>query len=43
MAFLATSVSAATIGLMPEITAIARQGYNSAGRLANNNLSLIHI
>ncbi len=39
MAFLATSVSAATIGLMPEITAIARQGYNSAGRLANNNIT----
>ena len=24
---------------MPEITAIARQGYNSAGRLANNNIT----
>ena len=36
MAFLATSVSAATIELMPEITSITSQGYNSAGRLANN-------
>ena len=40
MAFLATSVSAATIELMPEISSITGQGYNSAGRLANNNINL---
>ncbi|MBS6780239.1 hypothetical protein, partial [Akkermansia sp.] len=39
MAFLATSVSAATIELMPEISSITGQGYNSAGRLANNNIT----
>ena len=39
IASLTASVSAATIELMPEITAIARQGYNSAGRLANNNIT----
>lgn len=39
MASLAASVSAATIELMPEITSITGQGYNSAGRLANNNIT----
>ena len=39
MASLAASVSAATIELMPEITTITGQGYNSAGRLANNNIT----
>ena len=39
MASLAASVSAATVELMPEITAITGQGYNSAGRLANNNIT----
>ena len=39
IASLAASVSAATIELMPEITSITGQGYNSAGRLANNNIT----
>lgn len=39
IASLAASVSAATIELMPEITTITGQGYNSAGRLANNNIT----
>ena len=35
---LGASVSAATIELMPEITAITGQSYDSAGRLANNTI-----
>lgn len=39
IASLAASVSAATVELMPEISSITGQGYNSAGRLANNNIT----
>ena len=39
IAALAASVSAATVELMPEISSITGQGYNSAGRLANNNIT----
>ena len=39
IASLAASVSAATVELMPEISSITGQDYNSAGRLANNNIT----
>lgn len=36
---LAAAASAATVELMPDIESIARQGYNSSGRLAGNGIT----
>ena len=39
LAGLAAAASAATVELMPDIESIARQGYNSSGRLAGNGIT----
>ncbi|WP_302015489.1 PEP-CTERM sorting domain-containing protein [uncultured Akkermansia sp.] len=39
LAVLAAAASAATVELMPDIESIARQGYNSSGRLAGNGIT----